>query len=198
MKAYTPAGYWERRYLQGRSSGAGSEGKQAAAKAEYVNKTIARLDVDSVIDWGVGDGTILGQLNLDLLDRYVGVDVSQTILDQVAGLYSGPGRSFIHTSKVCVDEGFRHADLALSMDVLFHFPDDNDYDAYLHSLFNSAGTWVLIYSTNYGPDQTARHVLRRRFTPDVAARYPAWELIEQPDQPHPAGFYLYQREGGRG
>lgn len=185
---YTPAGYWEKRYRDGRSSGAGSEGKQAAAKAAHVNDVIARYGVRSVIDWGCGDGTVLSQITTDI--SYLGIDVSPTILAKVRKEH--PGRRFAHPEYAMGGGGTWH--LALSMDVLFHLPDDGDYHAYLDQLFGSSGYYVLIYSTNYGPDQTARHVYRRRFTPDIAARYPDWDLIEQPDQPHPAGFYLYQRQ----
>lgn len=188
--SYTPGRYWEKRYRQGRSSGAGSEGAQAAAKAAHVNDVIARYEVTSMIDWGCGDGTVLADITTDI--AYLGVDVSPTIVDKCRREH--PDRLF--TLPEHADEST--AELALSMDVLFHFPNDDDYQVYVARLFASATRYVLIYSTNYGPNRTAEHVLRRRFTPDIHCWFPQWELIEQPEQPHPAGFYLYQYGGGRG
>ena len=38
--------------------------------------------------------------------------------------------------------------MSMSMDVLFHLPDDRDYFEYLDHLFNSAVRHVVIYSTD--------------------------------------------------
>lgn len=188
---YTPSSYWERRYRDGRSSGAGSEGQTAADKAEYVNNFIQSLDVESVIDWGVGDGTVLDGITRDV--RYLGLDVSGTIVQKLKRRFASVPSWEFQAVTENHDVPYESYELSLSMDVLFHLVDDKDYWAYLNNLFSSASRYVIIYSTNYGPDRTARHVLRRRFTPDVAAAFPEWEMLRWENDTKVAGFYVYGR-----
>jgi SAM-dependent methyltransferase len=195
-RPFSPASYWEARYREGRDSGEGSRGETGRAKAAFVNDVIARYSVASMIDWGCGDGQVLAHITEDV--GYLGVDVSATILAKIRAEH--PGRMFCHADQArepLTMLGESLADMALSMDVLFHFPADRDYFAYLHDVFASAQDLVLIYATDYDGGQTARHVRRRHFTPDIAARFPAWRLIEQQPGPGPqaTGFFLYRKEG---
>lgn len=191
-RMFHPASYWDRRYRDGRSSGAGSEGETARFKGEHVTNVIKRLGVTSIIDWGVGDGTVLSHIDTSKLTSYIGTDVSHSIIDRVAKTHSTDNRVFMYADKVRPE--LTRCDLSMSMDVLFHFPDESDYRGYLDNLFSSAVRYVLIYSTNYGPEQTARHVLRRNFTADLATLYPEWKLIEGSDNnPVVADFYLYEK-----
>lgn len=185
MNRFDPGAYWDRRYADGRDSGAGSRGETGRSKAAYVNHVIkaAAADVRSVIDWGCGDGQVLAHITSAI--DYVGVDVSPTIIERVSREH--PGRRFYLEDAPGV-----MADLALSMDVLFHFPDDGAYLAYLDRLFGSARRLVLIYSTDYDGGQTARHVRWRHWTPDVADRFPDWRLVEHHPDPSSPGFYLYR------
>lgn len=193
---YTPAGYWERRYRDGRTSGAGSEGDEGAYKAEYVSKFVAEHDVISVLDWGCGDGQVFRKMKLPEIGEhnyvtYTGIDVSETILKRMRREF--PFREF-YTPEYAAGRGFT-ADLALSMDVLFHLPDDADYFEYLDRLFGSSTRFVMIYSTNYAGGRTARHVFRREFTPDIAERFPDWELrtVETPLREGLASFFVYEK-----
>lgn len=184
---YTPSGYWDKRYREGRTSGAGSEGDEGVFKAQYVSDVLKRFDVHSVIDWGCGDGQVLELIKFPRDIRYLGVDVSTTIVRMMTRKFA----SFKFCTPKDVDPRVRHT-LALSMDVLFHFPGDADYHDYLDKLFGSAEKYVLIYSTDYGPERTAKHVYRRNFTPDVAKGYGhEWSMISQVNGPADAGFYLY-------
>lgn len=194
MKAieYTPRGYWERRYREGRTSGAGSEGSEGQYKADYVSDFIHNHDIKSVIDWGCGDGQVLDLIRLEDA-TYIGVDVSPTIVDRMQKKYDHPSYQFM-TSEYAKG-GHYVADLTLSMDVLFHLPADTDYFAYLLQLFGSAEKYVMIYSTNYAGGRTARHVFRREFTPDIAERFPDWELrtVETPLREGLASFFVYEK-----
>lgn len=189
---YTPAGYWEHRYRQGRSSGSGSEGNEGAFKAAYVSAFIERYGIGSVIDWGCGDGQVLAQMHLHGAS-YTGVDVSQTIADRMAAKF--PEHRFVGPAAVFNRQSC--AELALSMDVLFHLPDDDDYNTYLSDLFGSATRYVLIYSTDHAEGRTARHVYRRNFTPDIAERFDTWKLAkaETPLYEGLASFFMYERVG---
>lgn len=193
MSQWSNADYWNRRYREGRDSGEGSRGENAIRKAEYVNQVIARNDIRSVIDWGCGDGQVLQHITTDI--RYVGVDVAPSVLDKVSQEH--PERFFILDRQESDAINWLKADMSLSMDVMFHLVNDRDYLDYLNYLFNSARKLVLIYSTNYNGGRTARHVLRREFTPDVRERYPNWELIQEtefhPDPGHPH-FFTYRKK----
>lgn len=208
---YTPASYWDRRYREGRTSGAGSEGDEGAYKARYVSDFTHNRDVKSVIDWGCGDGQVLELMRFPRNTAYLGVDVSPVIVQRMSDRFVSP-YAFMTLS----DYEQRNADLvrrlqentpheidghgvqyrlALSMDVLFHLPDDADYFAYLDNLFHSASRYVIIYSTNTPDGRTARHVFRRAFTPDIEDRFPDWELTiaEPPMREGLASFFVYEK-----
>lgn len=180
--------YWDRRYRSGRTSGAGSEGDAAEVKAVYVRDLLERERVSSIIDWGVGDGTVLKMIDTRI--PYIGADVSRTIVARMKVAFRNqPEKQFLLANNV---DG-RQADLAMSLDVLFHQVDDIDYELHLHRLFGSAQRLVLIQSSNHDGGQTWEHVRWRRFTPDVMAWYPQWHLEDAPDDPERVGFYLYRR-----
>nr|BFF27640.1 hypothetical protein GCM10025732_56050 [Glycomyces mayteni] len=50
------AAYWEKRYADGGNSGGGSRGTNAEFKAEVLNKFTAEHGIESVIEFGCGDG----------------------------------------------------------------------------------------------------------------------------------------------
>lgn len=74
--------YWERRYAAGHNSGAGSYGALAEFKADVINRFVARNSVQTVIEFGCGDGA---QLELADYRHYVGYDVSETVLTFAVG-----------------------------------------------------------------------------------------------------------------
>jgi cyclopropane fatty-acyl-phospholipid synthase-like methyltransferase len=176
------ARYWERRYAAGGDSGDGSRGRKARIKARRVNKVIALNQVRSVIDWGCGDGQVLA--HLDPTVTYTGVDVSPTILERLSRRH--PGRVFY------LDDTDVTADLALSLDVLFHFPGDG-YDEYLTRVFRSAGRFVLVHSTNR--DQPSNgHVRHRPVVDDITARFPQWALTDRWPGVNTCGFFVWRRD----
>lgn len=193
---YTPAGYWERRYRDGRTSGAGSEGDEGAYKAAYVSDFIAEHAVKTIVDWGCGDGQVLTQIELPADAQYIGVDISPLMVARMRSDQAFPGPRYLFHTIDSFSTGTRtRLELALSMDVLFHFPDDQDYGEYLMRLFQSAEKYVIIYSTDYAGGRTARHVFRREFTPDIAEQFPDWELTiaETPLREGLASFFVYEK-----
>lgn len=188
---YTPTGYWDRRYREGRTSGAGSEGAEGQYKADYVSDFVHDRNITSVVDWGCGDGQVLELMRLEGAS-YTGVDVSRTIVDRMSVKF--PEHRFV-AQDAAVHNWESAYDLALSMDVLFHLPGDADYFGYLDQLFGSATRFVVIYSTNEAIGRTARHVFRRQFTPDIAERFSEWKLtIEEPPlRDGLASFFVYER-----
>ena len=188
---YEPATYWERRYADGRTSGAGSEGDAAIVKAARIDAVIAGHGIASVIDWGVGDGVVLGHVKAKV--PYLGLDVAPVAVERLRARY-GP-RSRTKRFALAADGAREVRDLALSLDVLFHLPAQADYEVYLAQVFGSATKAVLIHASDHDGGRTARHVLWRCFTPDVAQRFPTWRLAEAPADRTVPGFYLYLPEG---
>lgn len=190
MVKFSAPSYWDRRYRDGRTSGAGSEGESAVRKAATINQLIKNEGVKSVVDWGVGDGTVLSMMSTEV--DYYGIDISRFTIHRLRREWQHePRRRFALLNEV----GAVTADLGLSLDVIFHCVDDLDYELHLRRLFASAKRLVLIHSSDYNGGRTARHVRWRKFTGDVEHIAPGWLLESKPDNPRELGFYLYRRSG---
>lgn len=178
------AAYWEARYATGGDSGAGSRGEPAQMKAEYVNDLIRREDIRSVVDWGCGDGQQLARLDVG---HYLGVDISPSAVAR--SMRRHPDRAFLvwpgDQPEVTIE-----ADLALSLDVIFHLVDDTDFASYWTRLFGSARRFVCVFATDVDDSTGARHVRHRRHS-HLAPE--GWELVDRADDPAVAGFYLWGR-----
>lgn len=191
--------YWERRYAEGRGSGVGSEGPLAEFKAEVLNKFVADNDVASVIEFGCGDGQQLARAKYP---RYLGLDVSPTIIDKCLADFAGDdSKSFaLHDTLHFSDPaGFLRADLAMSLDVIFHLVEDDIFDAYMRHLFAAAERFVVVYSSNVDVPREEIHYRQRAFTPWIEQHQPGWRLREKVENPHRgregavADFYFYER-----
>jgi hypothetical protein len=172
------ATYWERRYAEGGSSGQGSLGALASYKAEVLNSFVAEHHIDSVVEFGCGDGN---QLSLSSYPRYTGLDVSPSAIDLCSRRFrKDPTKSFLsYDPQRFVNHGAVSADLALSLDVIYHLVEDAAFELHLQHLFHSARRFVVIYSTDFNRPQQSAHVRHRRFTPEVAATQTGWRLAEK-------------------
>lgn len=150
--------YWESRYSQGGDSGAGSYNRLAAFKAEFLNDFVRCNGVESVIEFGSGDGA---QLSLATYPAYVGVDVSRSILEVLRSKFAHQKNYvFLHSSEV--DSGTK-AELSLSLDVVYHLVEDEVFELYMQQLFDAALKWVIIYASDKN-SWAAPHVRHRNFT----------------------------------
>lgn len=188
---HNPRKYWDQRYRDGRSSGAGSEGAEAEYKAAFISEFIRYWDVHDIIDWGCGDGHVLSLMDLNGA-HYTGIDVSPTVITRLSVKYAAD-EMIRFKLPIMFD---REYDLALSLDVLFHLPSDIDYRAYLIDLFDSSDEFVIIYSTDYDMEYAGNHVRRRNFTADIAEWFPSWELkhTTEPLYEGAAQFFVYNRK----
>jgi SAM-dependent methyltransferase len=192
--------YWERRYVGGGNSGAGSYGRLARFKAETLNAFVARAGVRSVIEFGCGDGA---QLELAAYPRYVGIDVSPTAVDRCSRRFaSDRTKRFYLSSQIPPDLG--RFDLSLSLDVIYHLVEDKVFDAYMRSLFARAARFVIIYSSNKSQMAESPHVRHREFTRWIERNEPQWRQIDylknkypydpaQPEETSFADFYFFGR-----
>src|SRR5262245_24610174 len=71
--------YWENLYAAGGNSGVGAYALFAELKADVLNGFVATHRVQTVIEFGCGDGN---QLSLAKYPAYVGFDVSSTAISQ--------------------------------------------------------------------------------------------------------------------
>lgn len=187
--------YWERRYRIGMTSGPGSTGELARFKADFLNGFVREHGVQTVIEFGCGDGT---QLALAQYPRYLGIDVSPAAIELCRKRFIGDeSKSFRLQqghSGLGQSEG---SDLTLSLDVIYHLLEDDVYATYLADLFGASRHWVVVYSSNRDDAVRARHVRHRPFVDDARRRYPEFELVRKIDNPFPAesfaDFYVFER-----
>lgn len=156
------ADYWEHRYSTGGNSGIGSYGRLAVFKADVLNQFVKENNVNSVIEWGCGDGH---QLSLANYPNYIGFDVSQEAVNICNRKFAGDQhKQFVF----CGDENFsfdKTADLSISLDVIYHLIEADVYENYMRRLFASSNKYVCIYSCNdEDKPVSAIHVKHRRFT----------------------------------
>jgi SAM-dependent methyltransferase len=189
--------YWEDRYAAGGNSGPGSYGRSAEWKAEVVNQWVRELGITSVVDLGCGDGN---QLSLADYPRYLGLDRSATAIRRCIDRFKGdPTKSFLRyePDELADPAGWLRADLALSMEVIFHLVEDEVFEDYMRRLFASAERYIVICSNDTSGDELVPHERHRSFTAWIARECAGWQLAKQFDPPDDTGLmsslYLYSR-----
>ena len=170
--------YWDDRYRLKGNSGAGSYGRLADFKAEIINDFVKQLNIRSVMEFGCGDGN---QLSLADYPRYTGFDVS----DHAIQLCKSRFRNDATKEFYPVDEWNGHqAELALSLDVIYHLIEDDIFEKYMNTLFTAGSRFVIVYASNneeYNVSKSiyAQHVHHRKFTDWVEKnRGESWILHE--------------------
>lgn len=198
-KIDSSADYWEARYRDGGNSGAGSYGRLALFKAQFLNDFVRSENVRSVIEFGSGDGA---QLELADYPAYIGLDVSRTVLELAREKFRDrPDMRFLHTSEYSPN---LKADLVLSLDVIYHLVENEVFDAYMQRLFNASSRHVIVYSSNDNRGFVAPHVRHRKFTKWVSSFRPDFVLRKHSPNPYAEGiddggetsfasFYVFER-----
>jgi SAM-dependent methyltransferase len=196
--------YWETRYARGGNSGVGSYGRLALFKAEFINSFVQEHDIRSIVEFGCGDGN---QLSLANYPSYVGLDVSRTAIAICGDRFKDDvtKRFFLYERERPADgESTLIADLALSLDVIYHLIEDETYHRYMTRLFEAARRFVIIYSSNQAVANGAVHVRHRRFTDWVSEKAVTWRLRMKLDNKYPfdplrpddtsiSDFYVFEK-----
>jgi SAM-dependent methyltransferase len=189
--------YWESRYRLGGHSGEGSRGEAQLYKTGVINRFVEDNAINSVIEFGCGDGQQLRTLHIP---HYVGVDVSPTVLSVCRKEFGGdPSKDFVLLDHYAG----QRAELSMSIDVIFHLVEDNTYDNYLTRLFAAGTRFVIIYSTSTDlADTGVSHVRHRNVLADVAVRFPTFRRMTESeatlpppvrfDRGHPTSFFLFE------
>jgi len=191
--------YWESRYAKGGTSGAGSYGRLAHFKAQVLNKFVKEYSIQSVIEFGCGDGN---QLSLAEYPTYFGLDVSPTAIQSCISRFEQDPTKRFAVYGAASRSDFQ-AELALSLDVVYHLVEDEVFNDYMRSLFGASGKFVIVYASNQDlpPDVHVRH---RKFTDWVTEQAPDWALLRMipnrypfdpnsPDETSFAEFYIFER-----
>jgi hypothetical protein len=191
--------YWDKRYREGGDSGAGSYNRLAEFKARFLNSFVEKNHISSVIEHGCGDGA---QLKLARYPSYTGIDISPKAVEICRSLFAGDSTKRFFQANL-LPAGTR-ADLALSLDVIYHLVEDHVFEAYMEKLFASANNFVIVYSSNMAREWPQKHVHHRKFTDWIAKHRLEWSLEsttpnEYPYDPaHPentsfADFYVFAK-----
>ena len=171
--------YWEQRYKNGGTSGAGSYGRLAKYKAEVLNAFVKERGVKSVIEFGSGDGN---QLILAEYPKYTGVDVAETAVRACRARFAGQDeKTFMSVAEY---DGSR-AELALSLDVIYHLVEDAVFEQYIRALFDAAVRFVIIYASNKDEQPVEKHVRHRKFTDWVSKNRTDFRLIDHQPNRYP-------------
>ncbi|MEE9293700.1 MAG: class I SAM-dependent methyltransferase [Phycisphaerae bacterium] len=177
--------FWESRYRKGNTSGGGSYGRLAQFKAQTLNSFVADNGITSVIEFGCGDGH---QLTLARYPRYVGLDVSRTAIHLCKERFKNDRtKSFYLYESSCFVDNLHlfTADLAISLDVVYHLVEDEVYTAYMSHIFDAARKFVIVYSSDGTERCPSLYIRHRPFTSWVASHRPEWSLVEKIDNPYP-------------
>jgi SAM-dependent methyltransferase len=196
------ANYWDERYQAGGDSGDGSYGELSKFKANVLNDLVDSHNIQTVIELGCGDGN---QLQLARYPKYLGLDVSQKALDICKEMFgSDPDKSF----QLMENYAGERADVALSLDVIYHLVEDDVFNDYMGILFGAAQRMVVIYASNTDVQDTPQppHVCHRRFTDWIEINAPDWTLSQVVENEFPydqasgegsaADFFIFKRHAG--
>lgn len=165
-------GYWEDRYRMKGNAGAGSFGASARYKADVLNAFVHGHAVNSVIEFGCGDGS---QLALAEYPTYLGFDISSAALARCRQRFCDDAKKRF---ALLEDYDGARVDLSLSLDVLYHLIEDETYFDYLDRLFAAAQLYAIVYSTSTTvPVKTLPHVRHRDVEGDIAQRFPMFRRM---------------------
>lgn len=191
--------YWEERYQRNLTSGCGSYGRLSEYKASVINEFIDEFAIESVVEFGCGDGNQLKQIKCK---KYVGYDVSQCVINKCKALFAfDTGKTF----DLYENYGGTQYDLSLSLDVIYHLVEDNVFNEYMIKLFNAASKYVIIYSSNGDIfTEHATHILDRHFTNWIITNRKDFMLYKHiknkypytpanPDQTSVSDFFIYKK-----
>ncbi len=194
LKYGDSSGYWQQRYLHDGTSGTGSYGALAQYKADFINPFVQDQQIQSVIELGCGDGN---QLQYFIFPSYTGLDVSAAALQKCIDLFrTDSSKQFFPYSTVSkfTTPGCK-AELALSLDVIYHLLEEEVYEKYMQDLFAASSRFVIIYAWDIKKYKSL-HIRHREFTPWIATHFNNWQLkekIEYKGKLEACDFFVYEK-----
>lgn len=192
--------YWNKRYASGGNSGSGSRGQLAMYKADVINDLIVKHKIHTLLDLGCGDGY---QGDMYKVQRYLGYDISDAAIDLCKARYFDRVNASFDVYHPNMPLPI--AEMAISMDVLFHITDKSRLETYLKDLFGCAEKVVVVYAydhDNSDNDRFAPHYKPVKFTSIIKEQHPDWMLSQHIENKFPvkefgtakgsySDFYIY-------
>jgi cyclopropane fatty-acyl-phospholipid synthase-like methyltransferase len=195
LKFSSSTKYWENRYKNDGNSGDGSYGQQADYKASFLNTFFKDNKVNTVIEFGCGDGNQLKQLKIP---HYIGIDVSPTIIGSCKNIFKADdSKVFFLNNKQQIknNESVHPCDVSLSLDVIYHLIEDEIFELYMHDLFKYSTKFVIIYAWDMDMEKSF-HVKHRNFSKWVKNNVNDFTLKETITNSSISGvcdFFVYQK-----
>lgn len=177
---FVSSAYWRERYADGRNSGAGSYGRLAQYKADFINALVLEHDIQSIVEFGSGDGN---QASLFDFKNFLGVDVVPQVVEACALAFSD--RDFWSFKTVEeFDASPSVSELSLSLDVIYHLIEDDVFDRYMRRLFEASKRYVLIYSSDHHETVATSHVKHRKYSEWISENAASWSHRESFQNPY--------------
>ena len=180
------AHYWENVYskgVDGGNSGRGSYGKLADFKAEIVNAFVYQNNIQTVVEFGCGDGNNLKYMHYP---NYTGLDVSATIIKKCQQLFSNDSTKrfeVYHPLHQSAED--LKSELVVCLDVLYHVVAEKDFVQTLDDIFKTAQKLVILYTSVKEFDyKTDIHVKHRHIYPYLE-KYTNFEIVQFIGQKYP-------------
>jgi SAM-dependent methyltransferase len=181
METFNLAEYWNSRYVNGGSSGAGSYGQEALMKATIINHWVQQFGIRTISEFGCGDGANLLMYKIPI--AYSGYDISPKAIE----ICKEKTRKIPNSLKYEFTSDLKNLELSshlmLCLDVWFHQTSDKDFLDMCDLLFNKfCGKYIIIYSTDTNSQFTtdglplAPHMHPREVLSKIQ-EFPNWEVI---------------------
>lgn len=189
--------YWEDNYAAGGNSGSGSYGVLALFKAEVINAFMEENQVNTVMEFGCGDGN---QLLLMKYKKYLGLDIAPTSVQMCAKMFGQDGaKSFLlYQPKAFHNQGYLKSDLVVCLDVLYHITDDHDFEKTLDDIFSCAKKYVILYTKiTDGTEPAVVDMIKDRDILRYLKKYKDFAITQTIEQKYPhlssASFLILQK-----
>jgi hypothetical protein len=191
--------YWNDRYKFGGTSGKGSRGKVAIEKAAFVEAFCKKQNIDTIVEYGCGDGFCASLINVK---RYIGFDISDTAIsfakDRCAKLkshtfFNYSNLSFDETAYIVKTQAVSNDILNLSMDVIFHLVEDEIFEKYVRTLSYSPAKYTLILSSDHD-GCTYGHYRDRSYSHILSEKYGLKLKYTHAEQIAGKNFKVFERE----
>jgi len=183
--------YWIDRYAtHGGNSGVGSYRIYAEYKANIINKFFIDYNIETVLELGCGDGNQLSYLKPK---KYYGYDISDFVISKNKKRFNGSNYFFTTNLDELKSKKF---DVVLSLDVIYHLIEDNNYYEYMKNLFFFSKKYVIIYSTNNNNNWLSEHCKNRIFMNDISNNFKLINKIDNPlkGENTQSDFYFFKNE----
>lgn len=177
--------YWKNVYKWGGNSGRASRGDVAAAKADFVNAVCSKYGIDTVVEYGCGDGVTA---SLITAKRYIGFDISPHAIAYAQDrCRDSASHMFLNYDGLSKDEVFEIVNrnkaseniLSISMDVIFHLIEDETFFRYMDYLCTSPSKLVAVFCSDEdsAPRQPPTHYRDRAYSKLMIEKY-GFELLD--------------------